>query len=142
MPCLCLFFPFKPKSIAVIGASRQPGKAGYDTLKNLIDGNFKREIYPVNPSTDSILGLKAYQSVGDIEGEIDLALVIVPAELVIGTFKELIEKRVKGAVVITAGFKEISGKGAERERELSELCRGESGSLFNIGVAGFEPATT
>jgi len=120
-------FFFKPKSIAVTGASRQLGKVGYDTLKNLIDDifkNFKGEIYPVNPSTDSILGLGAYQSVGDIEGEIDLALVTVPSELVIDTFRALIGKGVKGAVVITAGFKEIGGKGAERERELSELCPG------------------
>ncbi len=118
-------FFFKPRSIAVIGASRHPGKVGYDTLKNLIDDNFEGKIYPVNPSASNILGLKAYKSVGKIEDEIDLALVIVPAELVIDTFKELIEKRVKGAVVITAGFKEIGGVGVQRERELAEMCRGK-----------------
>ena len=116
-------FFFKPRSIAVIGASRQPGKVGYDTLKNLIDDNFEGSIYPVNPSAPNILGLKAYKSVTDIEDEIDLALVIVPAELVINTFKELIDKRVKGAVVITAGFKEVGEVGVHRERELAEMCR-------------------
>jgi acetyltransferase len=116
-------FFFRPRSIAVIGASRQPGKVGYDTLKNLIDDNFKGKIYPVNPSAPDILGLKAYKSVRDIDNEIDLALVIVPAELVINTFKELIDKKVKGAVVITAGFKEIGGAGVQREKELAEMCR-------------------
>jgi acyl-CoA synthetase (NDP forming) len=100
------------------------------------------EIYPVNPSTDRILGLRAYQSVGDIEDEIDLASVIAPAESVIDTFGALIGRDVKGVVVITADFKEIGRKGAKREGELSELCRGESGSLSNIGVRGFEPPTT
>ena len=118
-------FFFKPRSVAVIGASRQPGKVGYDTLKNLIDDNFEGSIYPVNPGASNILGLKAYKSVGEIDDEIDLALVIVPAELVINTFKELIDKRVKGAVVITAGFKEIGGVGVQREKELAEMCRGK-----------------
>jgi acetyl coenzyme A synthetase (ADP forming)-like protein len=120
-----LNFFFKPRSIAVIGASRQPGKVGYDTLKNLIDDNFKGRIYPVNPSAPNILGLKAYKSVGEIDNEIDLALVIVPAELVINAFKELINKKVKGAVVITAGFREIGGAGVQREKELVEMCRGK-----------------
>jgi len=118
-------FFFKPRSIAVIGASRQPGKVGYDTLKNLIDDNYKGRIYPVNPSAPDILGLKAYKRIGEIDDEIDLALVIVPAELVINTFKELIDKKVKGAVVITAGFKEIGGVGVQRERELADMCRGK-----------------
>jgi acetyl coenzyme A synthetase (ADP forming)-like protein len=118
-------FFFKPKSIAVIGASRQPGKVGYDTLKNLIDDSFKGKLYPVNPGVSDILGLKAYKSVGDVDSDIDLALVIVPAEKVINTFRELIEKKVRGAVVISAGFKEIGGEGAKRERELAELCRGK-----------------
>jgi acetyl coenzyme A synthetase (ADP forming)-like protein len=118
-------FFFKPRSIAVIGASRQPGKVGYDALKNLIDDNFEGKIYPVNPSAPNLLGLKAYKSVGEIDDEIDLALVIVPAELVINTFKELIDKKVKGAVVITAGFREIGGVGIQRERELAEMCRGK-----------------
>ena len=118
-------FFFKLESIAVIGASRQPGKVGYDTLKNLIDDDFEGKIYPVNPTASNILGLKAYKSVGKIEDEVELALVIVPAELVIDTFKELIEKRVKGAVVISAGFKEIGGVGVQREKELAEMCRGK-----------------
>jgi len=118
-------FFFKPESIAVIGASRQPGKVGYDTLKNLIDDSFRGRIYPVNPNAPDILGLKAYESITQIEDGIDLAVVIVPAEIVIDTFKGLIEKKVKGAVVITAGFKEIGGIGVQREKELAELCRGK-----------------
>ncbi|HEY77831.1 MAG TPA: CoA-binding protein [Dehalococcoidia bacterium] len=118
-------FFFKPRSIAVIGASRQPGKVGYDTLKNLIDDDFEGKIYPVNPGASNILGLKAYKNIAEIEGEVDLALVIVPAEVVIDTFKELIDKRVKGAVVITAGFREIGGAGVQREKELAEICRGK-----------------
>jgi acetyl coenzyme A synthetase (ADP forming)-like protein len=118
-------FFFKPRSIAVIGASRQPGKVGYDTLKNLIDDNFEGKIYPVNPSAPDILGLKAYKSVGEVDDEIDLGLVIVPAEMVINAFRELIDKKVKGAVVITAGFSEIGGVGVQRERDLAEMCQGK-----------------
>ena len=118
-------FFFKPKSIAVIGASRQPGKIGYDTLKNLIDDNYGGNIYPVNPSAQSILGIKAYKTVGDIGDKLDLVLVIVPAEMVISSFKDIIAKGVKGAVVISAGFKETGSDGAKRERELAKMCRGK-----------------
>ncbi|MDZ4247039.1 MAG: acetate--CoA ligase family protein [Dehalococcoidia bacterium] len=114
-----------PDSIAVIGASREPGKVGYNTLKNLIEGNFKGPIYPVNPAADSVLGLKSYKSVLDIDGDVGMAVVIIPAKFVVDTFKDLIAKKVKAAVVITAGFKEIGGKGAEREKELSRLCKGK-----------------
>ena len=118
-------FFFKPKSIAVIGASRQPGKIGYDALKNLIDDNYPGRIYPVNPNAPDILGLKSYGNIRDIRANIDLALVIVPAERVIETFTDIIAKGVKGAVIITAGFKEIGGDGVQREKELAGMCRGK-----------------
>ena len=118
-------FFFKPRNIAVIGASRQPGKVGYDSLKNLIDDSFGGDIYPVNPVAPDILGLKAYKTVGEINDDIDLALVAVPAELVVDIFKELIEKKVKGAVVVSAGFRELGGEGMQRESELAEMCRGK-----------------
>ncbi len=121
----CFDFFFNPRNIAVIGASRQPGKVGYDTLKNIIDDNYAGHIYPVNPSTPEILGVKAYRSVLDIPNKIDLAVVVVPADSVLPTFKELINKKVKGAVVITAGFKEIGGVGVYREKALAEMCRGK-----------------
>ncbi|MEM2145997.1 MAG: acetate--CoA ligase family protein, partial [Candidatus Jordarchaeaceae archaeon] len=122
---------FKPSSVAVIGASRHAGKVGYDVFKNLISSNFQGKIYPVNPLADEILGYKAYKSIRDIPDNIDLAVVTVPAELVPQVAEECGQKKVKGMVIITAGFKETGFKGAELEKEIIEKAR-----TYNFRVLG------
>ncbi len=113
---------FRPSSAAVIGASRNPTKVGHQILRNLVDSNFPGEIYPVNPKADTIHGLKCYSQVSEISGEIDLALVAVPARFVLDVAKQCGEKRVKGILVVSAGFKETGLEGAELERQLVEVC--------------------
>lgn len=98
---------FEPKSIAVIGASRNPSKIGHAITKNFLDSGFDGPVYPVNPTAEPILGLKTYPKVADIKNKVDCVIVSVPAQYVEGVLKECGEKGVKGAVVITGGFGEV-----------------------------------
>jgi len=111
---------FYPRSVAVIGASRNKGKVGYAILENL-KLNFKGKVYPVNPNAREILGLKCYSSVLDIEDDVDLAVICVRADLVPGIVEECGKKGVKVAVVISAGFSEVGNR--ELEERLIEAAR-------------------
>lgn len=110
---------FEPKSVAVIGASRDPHKVGHGVLKNLKDGGFfmtrfnqpfRGSIYPVNPNCESLLGLKCYKSLSKIRGHVDLAVIAVPAKYVLSVVKECVRKKVKGIIVVSAGFAEVGNK--------------------------------
>jgi len=114
---------FSPRSIAVVGASRHPGKIGYEILRNLIVNEFQGILYPVNPNATSIHGIRAYPSVRDIPDPVDLAVITVPADLAVEAAEECGKKGVKGLVVITAGFREVGGAGIEREARLLALCQ-------------------
>jgi len=114
---------FTPKSVAVVGASTEPGKVGYDILFNLLDAKFQGDIYPVNPKADQILGLKAYKSVLDIPGDIDLVVVVIPAKFVSGVIAQCGEKGIDSVVVISAGFKETGVEGKELEKQLMDTAR-------------------
>ena len=81
-------YMFKPRGIAVIGASRKPGKIGYEILKNIIEYGYKGGIYPINPKGDEILGIKVYKSVLDVPGVVDLAVIVVPAKIVLNVIEE------------------------------------------------------
>jgi acetyltransferase len=100
----------RPKSVAVIGASATPGKIGYTVIKNLIDGGYEGKIYPINNNTPEILGLKAYPNVTDVPGEVDSAIVTVPAKYMNEVAEECGKKGVKGMIVITSGFSEVGRK--------------------------------
>ena len=114
---------FNPRTVAVIGASRNKEKVGWAILHNLVANDFQGTIYPVNPKADSIHSIKAYRSVLDVPGPVDLAVITVPAEVALRTIEECAEKGVKGLIVITAGFREIGGVGQEREKHLRDLVR-------------------
>lgn len=122
---------FKPKSVAVIGASRDPTKVGYAILKNIVDSGYRGEVHPVNPKADKILGLTAYRSVTEVPGDVDLAIISVPAPMVVDVMEECGRKGVKYVVVVSAGFKEIGGEGIEREKKLVEIAR-----KYGIRVVG------
>ena len=112
---------FKPKGIAVIGASNDPLKLGYEVFKNLKkykDG----KVYPVNVKDEVVQGVKAYKNVKDIPGEVDLAVIVVPKRFVKQTVIDCGEKGVKGIVLITAGFGETGEEGKREERELVEIA--------------------
>ncbi|MET9592725.1 acetate--CoA ligase family protein [Streptomyces sp. NPDC006516] len=96
----------EPRSIAVIGASNEQGKIGNSVMRNLIDGGFAGEIHPVNPKADDILGRKAYKSVTDVPGEVDVAVFAIPAKFVASALKEVGRKGIPNAVLIPSGFAE------------------------------------
>lgn len=113
----------RPKSIAVVGASRQPDTIGYQILDNLVRWGFRGPVYPVNPGAAHIHSIPAYPSVSAIPGPVDLAVVVVRKQHVLAVAEECGRKGVKGLVVITAGFAEVGGEGIERERQLVEVVK-------------------
>jgi acetyl coenzyme A synthetase (ADP forming)-like protein len=113
---------FRPQSVAVIGASRDPEKLGHGILKNIIDSGFKGDVYPVNPSAQEILGYRCFPSVTDIPCELEQVVIVIPAQLVAQVLEECGQKGVKAAVVITAGFREVGGRGRRMENELVEIA--------------------
>ena len=114
---------FEPRSVAVVGASREKGKVGHDVLKNLIEHGFRGDIYPINPKAEEILGLTCYPSVVDVPAEIDLAVVVVPARFTPDVVEQCAEKKVPALIIITAGFKETGREGAELERRIVATAR-------------------
>jgi len=114
---------FAPKNVAVIGATEKEGSVGRTILWNLISSPFGGAVYPVNPKRSSLLGIKAYASIKDIPDPIDLAVIVTPSTSIPGIITECGELGVKGAIVISAGFKEIGPEGAELERQLLENAR-------------------
>ncbi len=112
-----------PRSVAVIGASRDPSKVGGSVLANLKSAGFAGRVIPVNPSAATVQGLPAVSSVSALEDAVDLAVIAVPAVDVLPTLKECVAKGVRGAVVISAGFREIGGEGQAREAELRAWLR-------------------
>jgi len=112
---------FNPRSVAVIGASDNPSKLGYDVFKNLRE--YGGRVYPVNVRREYVQGVKAFKSVLDIPDEVDLAVIVVPREYVAGVMRECGEKGVKAAVIITAGFSEVGEEGARLEREVISIAR-------------------
>ncbi len=114
----------RPASIAVIGASRQPNTIGWQILDNLIRRGFHGPVYPVNPNAGAIHSVPAFPSIAEVPGPVDLAVIVVPKELVTRVAMECVEAGVRGLVVISAGFKEVGGSGVERERELVDALRG------------------
>lgn len=114
---------FNPRAVAVVGASTDPTKLGYAVLFNVLEHGFTGEIYPINPKADEILGKKAYATVLDVPGPIDLAVLVVPSKYVAGVVEECGQKGVKGVITITAGFREVGPQGLTMEKELISIVR-------------------
>jgi acetyl coenzyme A synthetase (ADP forming)-like protein len=112
-----------PSSVAVIGASRQRGTIGAELFHNLIANGFKAPLYPVNPAATTIEGMPAFASVLDIPGEVEMAVITVPAAAVLGAARQCATKGVRALVVISAGFGESGPEGVELQRQLLEVCR-------------------
>jgi acetyltransferase len=136
---------FYPKSIALIGASRQAGSVGQSLLANLLGNRYQGIIFPVNPKADGVLGIKAYPGVLNIPDAIDLAVVVVPSRLVPAVLDDCGKKRIKGAIVITAGFKEMGGEGLELERRVQSIMRKHEITLVGpncLGVINTDPSSS
>ena len=114
---------FNPRSVAVIGASRAPGSIGSAIFRNLIVEGFNGPVYPINPKADVVHSVAAYPNVLDVPGPVDLAVIVVPARLVIDIARECGEKGVRALVIISAGFSETGDEGVARQRQLMDVCR-------------------
>ncbi len=113
---------FSPNSVAVIGASRHPGKVGHDVLVNLIHDGFAGTLVPVNPATDNLLGLPCFPTLAAYGKEVDLAIIVVRQPQVMAALQDAVKARIRAVIVITSGFREIGAEGLDYERELVELC--------------------
>lgn len=111
---------FNARNVAVVGASENPDKTGYQVLSNIIDGGFCGEIYPINPKSSEILGVPCYAALSAVPEDIDLVVVIVPARFVPDVMRQAAEKHAKGAVIISGGFREIGN--VELEQEVMQIA--------------------
>ena len=114
---------FRPRSIAIIGATPRPGTIGRETLNNVFAAEFKGKVFPVNPRYEVIHSVKCYSTVLDVPDAVDLGVIIVPKQYVRDTVRQCGEKGVKGVVVISAGFSEVGAEGKAREREVLKVVR-------------------
>jgi acetyl coenzyme A synthetase (ADP forming)-like protein len=134
---------FYPKSVAVVGASRDEHSIGGRLMRNILGAHFSGTVYPVNPNASSVGSVKAYPSVSAIPDPVDLALVVVPARFVLDVARDCAAKGVKGMVVISAGFSEIGGDGVALERELVEIVRDAGMRMIGpncMGLLNTDPA--
>ena len=129
---------FNPKSIAVIGASPKGG-IGTDILSNLINQGFVNNggiVYPIHPKADQILNTKVYPSVLDVPSDIDLAIIVIPSQLVVAVMNQIVQKNIKGVIIISAGFKEIGEEGAVLEETIKNICLQNNITLMGPNCLG------
>jgi acetyltransferase len=122
---------FEPESVALIGATDKPGSVGRTVLWNLISTPFGGTVYPVNPKRSSVLGIRAYPTIGSIAEKVDLAVVTTPARSVPGIIRECVQAGVRAAIIISAGFKELGPEGLALENQVLEEAR--KGKMRIIG---------
>ncbi|MGD0331064.1 MAG: CoA-binding protein [Nitrososphaeria archaeon] len=136
-----LEFFFKPRSVAVIGASREPRKFGHVIFKNFVESEFQGKTFPVNPKADKILGFKAYTSISEIQSELDLAVIAVPAPIVPSVIDECVSKGVKAAIIISGGFKEVGERGEKLEEEIRKKIDGSGMRVIGPNCIGIYDPT-
>ncbi len=122
---------FAPQSVAVIGATEKAGSVGRTVLWNLISSPFGGTVFPINPKRPNVLGLKAYPSLADAPDPVELAVIVTPPQTIPGVMDECVAAGVKGAIVISAGFKETGPEGEELERQV--LAQARRGGIRVVG---------
>lgn len=127
---------FNPRSVAIVGASKTPGKIGNAIVKNIINSGFPGNIYPVNPKAEKIEGLACYSDIFSIQDPIDLVVVTIPAARVLDVAQTCADKGVKHLVVITAGFKEVGKAGLDLEKKLVEICQEHGINMLGPNCVG------
>jgi len=131
-----------PRSVAVVGASRDRSSIGGQLFHNLLTEEFHGPVYPVNPRAEVVHGVPAYPSIEKVPGPVDVAFIVVPAAFVLQVARECGEKGVRGLVVISSGFAEIGGDGPDRQRELVEVCRAYGMRIIGpncMGIVNTDP---
>lgn len=134
---------FRPRSVAVVGASRDPASIGYRILEALVGNRFQGPVYPVNPKATVVSCIRAYPSVRDLPEPVDLAVVAVPRDAVLGVVDECAARGVRALVVITAGFAEVNAEGRELQKRLVDKVRGHGMRLIGpncLGLLNTDPA--
>ena len=126
---------FEPESVAIIGASATPGKAGYVVMRNILANGYAGKIYPVNPKGGEILGLPAYPSIANLPEGIDLAIIVIPARATVQALRECADKGIKSIVLSAGGFSEVDKEGEELQQELVK-------SIAETGVRIIGPNTS
>ena len=127
---------FYPKSICVVGASTKEKSIGYELLHTISNYGYKGIIYPVNPKAESVLGYKCYKSIEEIDGKIDLGIVVVPKQFAEDSVDSLLAKKVKSIVLITAGFKEVGKEGEEVEKRITKKVKDSGARLVGPNCMG------
>ena len=133
---------FSPKSVAVIGATETPGSVGRTIIWNLISNPFGGTVYPVNLKRPSVLGIRAYPNISAVPEQVDLAVVVTPAQTVPGVIGDCVNAGVKSAIIISAGFKETGEKGVELERQIMEHARRGKMRIIGPNCLGVMSPTT
>jgi acetate---CoA ligase (ADP-forming) len=131
---------FEPRSVAVVGASRRRGSIGGELFRNILAGDFAGAAHPVNRDGEPVAGVRAYRSVDEIDGDVDLAVISLPASAVIEAAEQALRKGVKGLVVISAGFAEAGAEGVERQERLLALARAHGARLIGPNCLGIAVA--
>lgn len=124
------------KSVAIVGASKNVTKRGYQAIKTLQEDGYEGKIYPVNPKEDSVLGIPCYKNIADIEYNVDLALITTPAKTIPGILKSCGEKGVSGAVIVAGGFRELGKNGKKLEKEVVETAKKAGVRLIGPNTSG------
>jgi acetyltransferase len=135
----------RPRSVAVVGASRRPDTIGHEILANIVRYGFTGAVFPVNPKASTVHSIKAYPSILEIPDAIDMAVIVVPREHVAAVAEQCGTKRVRGLVVISAGFKEVGEAGAAAERQLVEIVHRHRMRMVGpncMGVLNADPAVS
>ena len=114
---------FKPRSVAVIGASETPGKLGNVIVKNIADSDFSGEVYPVNPKSDEILGYKVFRSVTEIPGDVDLVVTVLTPKITLSAIEQCAQKGVKAVIIESAGFGEMGGEGKVIQEQIVDIAK-------------------
>jgi acetate---CoA ligase (ADP-forming) len=134
---------FSPKGVAVVGVTPTPGTVPYDIFHNILTSGFRGTVFPVAPGKRNICAVRAYRYVIDIEDDVDLAVIVFPADVVERAVQQCGKKGIRGLIVISAGFREIGAAGAEREERLRHICRDYGISMIGpncLGVINTDPA--
>jgi len=130
---------FKPKSIAVVGASNNISKIGNAALKNILVSDYQCNVYPINPHEKYIMGLKCYKKITEVLEDIDLALISVPAKIVPGVVGECVKKNVRGIIIISSGFSEVGNY--ELENEVKKQIKGSKVRILGPNTMGYKNAS-
>jgi len=135
MPDVFRYF-FEPRSVAIIGASKTPGKAGNEILKNMIANGFAGKVFPINPTEEDIMGFRAFRSVQDIPEPVDLAVFIVPAEKTLEPLQECAEKKVPAVVIASGGYAEVGHQGARLQEKILAVAKAAGMRIIGPNTSG------